>query len=224
MFYFVASPIGNLGDITLRAKEVLGEVDYILTEDTRRSAILLGALNIKKRMVSFNQHSGHKIGAVVNDLKNGKHIALLSDAGTPGLCDPGGVLADAMIRENIEFTALPGPSSLATLVSLAPFPCSNFLFMGYFPKKKGRQKIIGEISAQERPVFFFESSHRIKKTLELLKDSLPDHRIFIGRELTKKFEQLIFSELVNIDINEVKEAGEFIFALLPPCQMKKNNT
>lgn len=224
MFYFVASPIGNLGDVTFRAKEILSEVDYVLAEDTRRTSILLNHLSIDKKVVSFHQHSEYKIGGIVADLEAGKNIALLSDAGTPGLCDPGGVLAAALLSKKLPYTALPGPSSLATLISLAPFSCSRFVFEGYFPKKKGREKTITEIADLKCPVFFLESPHRIQKTLELLKERLPSHGIFIGRELSKKFEELTFAKLADIDLKEIRSMGEFIFGILPPCQMPENNT
>jgi len=224
MFYFIASPIGNLGDLALRAKEVLSSVDYVLAEDTRQTKKLLSHYNINKKVVSFNQRSRNKVIDIVFDLKNGSNIALLSDAGTPGLCDPGGILAEALFGENLEFTALPGPSSLTTLISLAPFACSNFLFMGYFPKKKGREKTISAIKTLKFPVFFFESPHRIEKTLLLLKEKLPDRYILLGRELTKKFEESIYCRLDELAVDQIKQLGEFVFAIAPPCQTKKNNT
>lgn len=224
MFYFIAGPIGNLKDLSMRAKEVLSEVEYVLAEDTRQTQKLLNYYHINKKTVSFNQRSGGKIKDIVCDLKNGSDIALLSDAGTPGLCDPGGLLAEALFNEALEFTALPGPSSLTTLISLAPFACSNFLFMGYFPKKKGREKTISNIRVLKYPVFFFESPHRIEKTLAMLKKNLPERNILLGRELTKKFEEIIFCRLSELNIDEIKALGEFVFAIAPPCQTKKNNT
>lgn len=208
----------------MRAKEVLANVDYVLAEDTRQTKKLLDHYNISKRVVSFNQKSGNKVRDIVFDLKNGSNIALLSDAGTPGLCDPGGLLAENLFNENLEFTALPGPSALTTLISLAPFACSNFLFMGYFPKKKGREKTISAIEALKYPVFFFESPHRIEKTLLLLKERLPDRYILLGRELTKKFEETIFCRLNELDVDKIRSLGEFVFAITPPCQTEKNNT
>lgn len=224
MFYFVAGPIGNLGDLTLRAKEVLESVDYILAEDTRRTKNLLSHYNINKKVVCFNQRSNNKIQDIVFDLRKGSSIALLSDAGTPGLCDPGGLLAESFLKEGIEFTALPGPSSLTMLISLAPYSCSTFLFMGYFPKKKGREKIISIISELKYPIFFFESPHRIAKTLYLLQQKIPENYILIGRELTKKFEEVVFCRLSELDLSKIREQGEFVFAISPPCQTKKNNT
>lgn len=215
MLYFIASPIGNLGDLTFRAKEVLGVVDYILSEDTRQTKKLLLRYDIDKRTVSFNEHSFSKIDGIIRDLKAGMNIALLSDAGTPGLCDPGGRLLEVLLREKLEFTSLPGPSALTTLVSMAPFPCSTFLFIGYFPKKKGREKTTSMIGGSEVPVFFFESPHRIKKTISLLSQKLPDRDILIGRELTKKFEEVIFKKLGDITQNEILDKGEFVLAVAP---------
>lgn len=217
MFYFVAGPIGNLGDITHRALEIISLCDYILSEDTRETVKILNHYGIKKRLVAFNQYSDYKIQTVLEDLKNGKNIALLSDAGTPGLCDPGGKLAEAIIASSLEFSGLPGPSALTTLISIAPFPCSEFCFLGYFPKKKGRTKMVEYLKNIKTPIFFFESPHRILGTIKLFRENISDHRIFIGRELTKKFEQIIYKKIAELSDGEIIVKGEFVFAIVP-CQ------
>lgn len=224
MLYLVASPIGNLSDLTFRAEEILRAVDYILAEDTRQSKKLLAHYKISKRLVSFNQHSDFKIKEIVADLKNDAKIALLSDAGVPGLCDPGGKLVRALLEEGLEFTTIPGPSALTALISLCPFDCSQFVFLGYFPKKKGREKAASLIETSKEPVFFFESPHRIIKTVELLKGRLPDRNILIGRELTKKFEEVKYLRLSELDPGSINTKGEFALAIEPSCQTKKNNT
>ena len=152
---------------------------------------------------------------MVGELKRGKSAALLSDAGTPGLCDPGGKLARAALEKGIKITPVPGASAPAALISVAPFPCSRFVFLGYFPKKKGRVKILDEIkSHQGAPVFFFESPHRIVKTLEHLKKHLNGYDILIGRELTKVFEEVIFCRLKDCDFSADRARGEIVFALV----------
>ena len=215
MFYFVSGPIGNLSDLTLRAKQVLEGVDYILAEDTRQTGKILARYNIDKRVVSFNQYSDHKIQGIVRDLQLGQNIALLSDAGTPGLCDPGGKISKALLQAGLKFSSVPGPSALTALISLAPFDCSRFTFLGYFPKKKGRNKLIQEIAAMDEPVFFFESPHRICKTLELISGALPCRNILIGRELTKKFEEIIYLNLGDLDVSKLTAKGEFVLAIEP---------
>lgn len=147
-------------------------------------------------------------------LKAGKSAAYLSDAGTPNISDPGGKLVEFALKNDIAVSPIPGPSSLTTLISVAPFACSNFVFLGYFPKKKGREKIIEKIKNYDMPVFFFESPYRIKKTLNHLKERLEGYHILIGRELTKKFEEIIFCDLNNPGLQNITEKGEFVFALV----------
>ncbi len=207
--------------MTLRSLEVIKQCDYLLCEDTRQSAKILSHYNINKKLVSFNQYSGHKIETILEDLRQGKTIGLLSDAGTTGLCDPGGLLAQSILHSGLELSCLPGPSALTALICVAPFPCSEFTFIGYFPKKKGRNKMVEEFKKSKKPVFFFESPHRIHSTLALLKKEMPDRCILIGRELTKKFEQIIYKEISQIEEEELIAKGEFVLAIAP-CQENKN--
>ncbi len=217
MLYIVATPIGNLEDISARALKTLSEVDYILCEDTRQTHKLLDKYNISGRLVSLHEHTNEqKIMGIVEDLKNGKNVAYVSDAGTPNLSDPGGKLLEFAYREGLEVSPIPGASALSALISIAPFPCSDFCFIGYFPKKKGRQTLVKELSEAKNPVFFFESPKRIHKTLQLLNVSLPSKKVLIGRELTKIFEQLIILDLSldNVDnISNIPEKGEFVLAI-----------
>lgn len=216
MLYLVATPIGNLEDITDRAKRILGEADLILAEDTRRTGILLNHLKINKKAVSFHEHSASsKTDWVITELKSGKNIAYVSDAGTPNLSDPGGKLVEAVLKAGIEISPIPGSSVLTALISVAPFSCSKFQFLGYFPKKKGREKMAEYVKNQDIPVFFLESPYRIHKTLEFLAGRLVNHHILIGRELTKKFEQIIFADLQDKKTFEtILAKGEFVFAII----------
>jgi len=217
MLYIVSTPIGNLEDISDRARRVLAEADFVLAEDTRRTGILLKALEIEgKRLISFHEHSNpEKLDWLIDQISNGeKTAAYVSDAGVPNLSDPGGKLVEAALERNIKVVPIPGPSALTTLISVAPFSCSSFQFLGYFPKKKGRQKMIEYIKIQKMPVFFFESPHRIVRTLEFLAENLPGFKVLIARELTKVFEQITYSKLTKDMAAKVKPKGEFIFALV----------
>lgn len=216
MLYFVSTPIGNLEDCSTRLKNTLEKCDYVLAEDTRRTKILMNHLAVKKTIISFHEHSDQrKIEKIIEDLKNGMNMAYLTDAGTPNLSDPGGRLAEAAIQHGLAVSPIAGPSALTTLISVAPFDCSKFIFFGFFPKKKGRQTMIKSIRSYEFPIFFYESPHRIYKTIELLSENLADYHILIGRELTKKFEEIVFEKLENKDrLLAIKDSGEFVFALV----------
>lgn len=217
MLYIVATPIGNLEDVTLRAKRILGETDFILAEDTRRTGILLKHLKINKKIVSFHEHSeSAKLNWIIDQLENCKiSAAYVSDAGTPNLSDPGGKLVEAALVAGVEVSPIPGPSSLTALISVAPFSCSQFQFLGYFPKKKGREKMTKYICDQDMPVFFLESPYRIQKTVDFLSQRLEGYNILIGRELTKIFEEIVFFNLNKTKkFENIKQKGEFIFALV----------
>lgn len=191
--FVIGTPIGNLADITLRALEVLREVDIIYAEDTRRTGILLNHYKLKKRLVSFHQHSNNdKIARIVSELKQGLSAALVSDAGTPGVADPGGKLVAACRVAGVEVVSIPGVSAITTLLSVAGVPAESFWFAGYLPTKKGRQTILKKIIAWPETVVFFETAPRLKKLLEeLIHSGGGSRRIIIGRELTKKFEEII---------------------------------
>ena len=213
--FIVATPIGNLKDITLRALETLQAVDYILAENTYKAKRLLSFYKIKKPVINYFQGSSKRVRARIFDLLNqGKDIALISEAGTPGISDPGNELIAEIIEkfgDKVEIIPIPGPSALTTIASIAGLPMQKFLFLGFVPKRKQR-KFFQEIINSKYPVIFFESPHRIIKTLEKLKELEPDLKIVVGRELTKKFETIYrgtLEEVIN-SISQDKIKGEFV--------------
>lgn len=209
--YIIGTPIGNLEDITLRALRVLKEVDLVASEDTRVIAKLLNHFNMKKSLVSIHEQSKpERVKEFVQGLKNdNKSAVFVSDAGTPGVADPGGFLVSEAVKLGIEVIPIPGPSSITTALSIAGFPGNEFLFLGYFPKKKGRQTLLNELRKEKRLVVFFESPFRILKTLKDLKEYLGDREIVVCRELTKKFETTYRGKISEV-ISQVKPRGEFV--------------
>lgn len=186
--YIVATPIGNLEDISFRAIRILNEVDFILCEDTRVTKKLLDHYKIRKSLISFHHHSGDdKYSKILNILKEGRSVALVSDAGTPNISDPGGQLVE-FIRENLPETniePIPGPSAIISALSVSGIKADKFLFFGFLPHKKGRQTMIKEILLAKYPVVFYESKHRFLKLIEELKVQKFQKKIMIFRELTK---------------------------------------
>ena len=192
----VATPIGNLGDITLRALETLRQADVIACEDTRVSAKLLARYDIQKPLLIFHARSG-KLASdrILSQLAEGKRIALMTDAGTPGISDPGNELV-RVVRErlgnDVRIESIPGPSAVAAALSIAGIHSNEFTFLGFLPHKKGRQTLFKEIADSERTVVFYESPHRIEKALVSLREVLPEDRIVtVARELTKMHESLV---------------------------------
>lgn len=213
ILYVVATPIGNLEDITLRALRILKEVDLIACEDTRRTGILLKHYNIEKPLVSFHQHSKlQKIDFLIERLKSGKNIALVTDAGTPGISDPGGVLIAEAIKNNIKVESIPGPSALAAILAVSGIAADKFLFLGYLPKKKGRQTLIQKISQSEIPVVLFESPYRIIDNLKSIRGFAGDRYVIIGRELTKKFEEIYRGKISEV-LPKIRSQGEFVIVI-----------
>jgi len=213
ILYVVATPIGNLEDITLRALRILKEVDLIACEDTRRTGILLKHYNIEKPLVSFHQHSKlQKIDFLIERLKSGKNIALVTDAGTPGISDPGGVLIAEAIKNNIKVESIPGPSALAAILAVSGIAADKFLFLGYLPKKKGRQTLIQKISQSEIPVVLFESPYRIIDNLKSIRGFAGDRYVIIGRELTKKFEEILRGKISEV-LPKIRSQGEFVIVI-----------
>jgi 16S rRNA (cytidine1402-2'-O)-methyltransferase len=240
-FSVIATPIGNLGDITLRALEVLKESDLVLCEDTRVTKRLLEYYGIKVPTKSYHAHSKlSRTDEVVKLLEEGKNIALVSDAGTPGISDPGSelvrrirvALADEIATGTVKVEAIPGPSALTTALSIAGVACSEFIFLGFLPHKKGRQKLFREIAQTKRVVVFYESPHRILKTLDALasketqdissaqNNSLSDgnvsitKKITVCRELTKIFEEVMSGTVDEVrsyfESHPDKVRGEFV--------------
>ncbi len=224
ILYIVATPIGNLKDITFRAVETLKEADFILCEDTRQTAKLLNHYDISKPMVSYFQHSKiSKINYIFEQLEKGKKLALVTDAGTPGISDPGGKLIEAIVERlpSCDIIPIPGPSALITALSASGFPTDKFVFMGFPPAKKGREKYFKKLMEAEYPVVFYESPHRILKTLKQLSDmyqaSSIKHQAVIGRELTKKFETIYrgnIDEIINqLEADKKQTKGEFVIII-----------
>ncbi len=219
-FYIIATPIGNLGDITLRALETFKSVDFILCEDTRITKKLLNKYNILKPTISYHAQSKlSKVDKIFELLKEGKNLALVSDAGTPTISDPGSMLI-AKIREeiskldlDIQIVPIPGVSAVITALSASGFNTHEFVFLGFLPHKKGRETLFKEIAQSKRTVVFYESPHRILKTLESLNKFCPEKKVCLARELTKIYEEFKIAlplELLNyLKDNPVKQKGEF---------------
>lgn len=213
MLYIVSTPIGNLDDITIRALDILKEVDLVLAEDTRVSKKLFDRYDIKTKLFSWHQHSKlTDFSKIDNYFREGKDIALITDAGTPGVSDPGGKLIE-LVLENFPSTKIipiPGASALTALISVSGIAMDKFLFLGFLPHKKGRQTLIEEIKQSKIPVVFFESVHRIHKALEALSDC--DKHIIVGRELTKQFETIYRGKAKEVlkQIQTDKVKGEFV--------------
>ena len=191
MLYLIPSPIGNLSDITIRAIEVLKSVDLILAEDTRTSSVLLNHYAINKPLSSYHQHNEHKIVAhLIDQLSAGKSMALLTDAGTPGISDPAYLLVKACTENNIEVNCLPGATAFVPALVNSGLPTNSFCFEGFLPLKKGRQTFLKRMALEERTMIFYESPMRLVKTLNNFIEYFgPDRKCSVSRELTKKFEE-----------------------------------
>ena len=191
MLYVVATPIGNLGDITLRALDVLRSVDLVAAEDTRHSGLLLKHFAIDKPLISYHEHNeAMRTEQLVERLATGEKIALITDAGTPGLSDPGARLIRACIKRQLPFTVVPGPSSILNALIGSGFSMEKFCFRGFLPVKSGqRERELRAAAEREEPTIFFESPYRLVKTLGISMDVLGDRSLCVARELTKKFEE-----------------------------------
>ncbi len=216
--YIVATPIGNLEDITFRAIRTLKEVSVVLCEDTRHTRILLNHYDIKTKTESFHAHStAAKMELIARKLENGDDIALVSDAGTPLISDPGSALLNFLeqrLDDGFKIVPIPGASALTAALSVIPVSSGRFAFQGFLPNKKGRQTAIKAMGDAEISQVMYESSHRILKLLSELDKEYPDAKIYIGRELTKQFEEILVgtpSELKNIlEMTPTKQKGEFV--------------
>ena len=216
ILYIVGTPIGNLEDISQRALRILSEVDLILAEDTRVTKKLLDRYDIKTPTFSYHQHSKlKKVNYILELLKQGKNLALVSDAGTPGISDPGGKLISVAMKQcsNVTIVPIPGPSAVTAAASISGFPTEKFLFLGFPPTKRKRKKFFEEIVKSKYPVIFYESPYRIIKTLEELRLATGDERqAVICRELTKKFETVYRGKIEEVikKIEKDKIKGEFV--------------
>jgi len=208
--YVVATPIGNLKDISLRAIETLKRVDFVLCEDTRRTQKLLNHYDIKTKVISYHQHSKIKKVEYIKKLLQENDLALVCDAGTPGISDPGNKLIQEL---GVTAIPIPGPSALITIASVAGIPMDKFLFLGFVPLKK-RKRFFEKIVNSEYPVIIYESCHRILKTLNQLKE-IDDFYLVIGRELTKKFETIYKGKIDKVieKVEKDKVKGEFVIII-----------
>jgi 16S rRNA (cytidine1402-2'-O)-methyltransferase len=215
--YLVATPIGNLEDITLRALRILGEVDVIAAEDTRQTIKLLNHFDIKKPLISYYEHNKlEKGGYIISLLKEGKNVALVSDAGTPGISDPGEDLVKIAVENGITVTMAPGPAAVIMGLVLSGLPSGRFVFEGFLPmNKRARRERIDALRGETRTVILYEAPHKLPYTLKELHEALGNRKIVFARELTKRFEQLIRSTLADAVklYSEQPPKGEFVLVL-----------
>ena len=226
--YVVATPIGNLSDMTFRAVEILKSVDCILCEDTRTTKNLLNHYNITNKTMSFHSHSKlNKVNEIKKLIEDSKNLALVSDAGTPCISDPGVMLVAELRKtfgDEISIIAIPGASALISALSVSGIPTHEFTFKGFVPHKKGRETFFTEISETPHTIAFYESVHRILKTLESLAEKIPNRTMVISREITKVFEETISgtaSELLTYFENHPDHVrGEFVVIISPEKSQK----
>ncbi len=215
--YIVPTPIGNLDDITLRAIKVLKEADYILAEDTRTSAFLMKHLGIDKPLRSHHKFNEHATAtAVAESIEAGKTVALVSDAGTPGISDPGFLLVRTCVEAGIEVETLPGATALIPALVQSGFPCDRFCFEGFLPQKKGRTTRLQELAEESRSIIFYESPFRVVKCLEQLSEVFGEERqVSVSRELTKKFEQTVRGTISEVleHFRQNEPKGEFVIVV-----------
>ena len=215
--YIVPTPIGNLDDITLRAIKVLDDVDLILCEDTRRSKKLLNHLGIKSQLRSHHKFNEHKeVKVMVNKIKEGNNIAVISDAGTPGISDPGFLIVRTCLENDIEVECLPGASAFIPALIISGISADKFIFEGFLPVKKGRKTRLSALCLETRTMIFYESPHKLLKTLLDFEYSFgPERKVSVSREITKLFEETLrgsIKELINIYSNK-KPKGEYVIVV-----------
>ncbi|MEA3323513.1 MAG: 16S rRNA (cytidine(1402)-2'-O)-methyltransferase [Patescibacteria group bacterium] len=213
--YTVATPIGNLGDITFRAIDILNSVDLIACEDTRVTRKLLEHYDIDTKTITYHQHTrDDKAQNIINDIVSGKNIAIVTDAGTPGISDPGNKLVALAVTNNLKIEPIPGASAMSAAVSIAGIDMQKFIFVAYPPHKKGRQTFFTRVSESDVPVVYYDSVHRVLKNLHLLQEIAPQIQIILGRELTKMHEEIvrggIDDVIVYFEENKDKIKGEFV--------------
>jgi len=217
--YVIATPIGNLGDISFRAVETLKEVDFVICEDTRTTKILLDHYQISKPFLVINAHNESKsIEKIIEKIVTSVSCALVTDAGTPCISDPGVRLVNKLIQSGVEVVGIPGANAAILALSICGLPTDSFVFEGFLPQKKGRQKTIQQLANEERTIVLYESTYRIKKLLEELNQYMPERQIVICRELTKKFEEIwrgIPKEILD-DFEKKITKGEFVVIIAPP--------
>ncbi len=228
--YIVPTPIGNLDDITLRAIKTLEAANYILAEDTRTTAFLLKHLGIEKKLYSHHKFNEHSTAASVAEaIGEGRTVALVSDAGTPGISDPGFLLVRTCVEAGIEVETLPGATALIPALVQSGFPCDRFCFEGFLPQKKGRTKRLQELAEEQRSIIFYESPFRVVKCLEQLAEVFgAERKVSVSRELTKKFEQTVRGTIAEVleHFREHEPKGEFVIVVAgcpkPEKEAKRN--
>jgi 16S rRNA (cytidine1402-2'-O)-methyltransferase len=225
--YIVPTPIGNLEDVTLRALRILKEVDLILAEDTRTSSVFLNHYNIKKPLQSYHAYNEHRtIQLLISKLKNGEKMALISDAGTPGISDPGFLLIRSCLENEVNVECLPGPTAFVPALINSGLPSDSFVFEGFLPQKKGRKTKLEELAKEERTFILYESPYRLIKTLEQLKEVLgPERKASVSRELTKLHEETVnrsLQELVEY-FKEKTVKGEIVIVVEGSSASAKEN-
>lgn len=217
MLYFVPTPIGNLEDMTFRAVNVLKEVDLILCEDTRVSGKLLKHFGIDTPMQAYHQHNEHKLTEnIVNKLKEGQQIAIITDAGTPGISDPGFLLARACVEQNLEMSCLPGATAFVPALVVSGLPNDKFVFEGFLPPKKGRQKRFLALKEEYRTMVFYESPYKLIKTLKDIRDNFGEDRtVSVSREISKLFEETKHGKINDVFnyFENKKLKGEFVIVV-----------
>lgn len=223
--YIIPTPIGNLKDITLRALETLKEVDVILAEDTRTTNHLLKHYEITTKTKAYHQHNEHTLTSkVIEDIAHSENgFALVSDAGTPGISDPGYLLIRECIKKNIKIVSLPGSTALIPALTQSGFPCDRFIFEGFLPHKKGRKKKLQTLKEEKRTIILYESPHRILKLLKELDEYLDNERLVsVSRELTKIYEETIIGTPKEVaqKFTIKKPKGEFVVVIEPPKDTK----
>ncbi|HTY11007.1 MAG TPA: 16S rRNA (cytidine(1402)-2'-O)-methyltransferase [Bacteroidota bacterium] len=211
--YIVPTPIGNLDDITYRAVKILSSVDVIAAEDTRTTKVLLDHLQIQKPLLSFFTHNETiRVPQIVARLRDGHSVALVSDAGTPGISDPAYSIIQACIVDDIPIIPLPGPTAFIPVLVASGMPTQSFVFEGFLPHKKGRSTKLSQLKDEARTMVFYESPHRILRTLEDIRDAFGDRPAVIGREITKKFEEILRGTLSSLHttLSARPVKGEFV--------------
>ncbi len=217
MLYLVPTPVGNLEDITMRALRVLREADLILAEDTRTSGLLLKHFDIRKPMLSYHKFNEHQtVERIVERLLAGETIAVVSDAGTPGISDPGFLVTREAIRAGVEVSCLPGPTAVVPALVASGLPCDRFCFEGFLPQKKGRQTRIAALAEETRTMVFYESPHRVVKALQQFVETFgPDRPVAVCREISKVHEDIVRGSLADVlaHFQEHEPRGEFVIVV-----------
>lgn len=223
VLYVVATPIGNLEDITLRALRVLGEVHLIAAEDTRTARKLLNRYDIKTRLTSYFEHNKKNKMPVLLETLEEQDIALISEAGTPGISDPGYELIKRAIEKGFQVVVLPGPSAVTTAMAASGLPADQFIYLGFLPRKKGeKRRLLGSVSSEPRTIVCFESPYRVVDSLEAMLEKLGERNVAVCRELTKLYEEVFRGTLSEAVIHFQKPRGEFTIVIQGTGDIKKS--